>query len=498
MLLSSVIFALQETLEAALLISVLLAISSQQSKKATWLAYGFIAGSIFAYLYASNMARISEWFDYVGQEVVNAILQIAIALLIVLCVRILSRGLQGQGAVEKASANRTDAFYACCAAGTVAFAITREGSEVLLYLIGVLQQSEYFQPVLAGSFIGFGIGISMGILLFYGLISLPEKTRTRAPILLLALYSGNMLSQAVLQFTQADWISSGQAVWDTTGLLSETTIAGQLLYALVGYEATPSGMQVIAYFSGTALVLIAWVFGSQKRPAILLLSVLLYLPGLILADGFVIDKIYHPYVQATEQEIEWRAITQDEQLGVANSTSLYKLAYGRSFSDQWAGELYVVGQQSDDQSFEIEAYEIEAKRQLTEQGEFWADWGLVFELENEVHKDIWELATGVLAEKEWGKWSGTANLFVISEWGSDIKNEIEAKLGLQLRYRYSKAFEPALEFYSGQNTIGLGPAFLGQFNLQGKRKLKWEAGIILGLDSKSPNQTWRFLAEFEF
>jgi len=123
---------------------------------------------------------------------------------------------------------------------------------------------------------------------------------------------------------------------------------------------------------------------------LLMLSSLLPWSGQILADGFVIDKIYHPYVQPLEQELEWRTIYQDEQISTPDDLWLYQLAYGRSLNDHWFAELYLVGEKSAVQSFEIEAYELEAKWQLTEQGEFWADWGVLFELEKEANQDVWE------------------------------------------------------------------------------------------------------------
>lgn len=236
----------------------------------------------------------------------------------------------------------------------------------------------------------------------------------------------------------------------------------------------------------------------KKRLWLLCAAILLLWSGPGVADGIVIDKIYHPYVQPLEQELEWRMIYQDEQASVADNIWLYQLAYGRSFSDRWFAEVYLVGKESDEYSFDIVAYELEAKWQLTEQGEFWADWGMLFELEKEANEDIWEFATAILVEKEWGKWSGTANFYVINEWGSDIKNELETKLGLQARYRYSRLFEPAIEFYSGQDTRGLGPAFLGQLSMGDGKRLRWEFGAIFGMDSKSPNRTLRFLLEFEF
>jgi hypothetical protein len=216
------------------------------------------------------------------------------------------------------------------------------------------------------------------------------------------------------------------------------------------------------------------------------------------ADGIMIDKIYHPYVQPQEQELEGRAIFQDEQEGMADDVRLYRLAYGRALNDRWFLEAYIVGGSSAEQNFEVEAYELEAKWQLTEQGEFWADWGLLFELEKEAHEDIWEFSTALLVEKEWGRWSATANLFVIAEWGTDIENELETNLNLQARYRYSRLFEPAVEFYSGQDTVALGPVVMGQFSMGPGRRFHWEAGLLFGLDSASPDHTVRLLAEFEF
>jgi hypothetical protein len=216
------------------------------------------------------------------------------------------------------------------------------------------------------------------------------------------------------------------------------------------------------------------------------------------ADGVVIDKIYHPYVQPLEREFEWRAVWQNEQPGIPDDLQLYRLAYGQAIGDRWFAEAYLIGRNSSESSFELEAYEIELQRQLTEQGEFWADWGLLLELEKERGLDAWEFSTAVLVEKEWGRWSGTANLFLLHEWGDEIADETETKLNLQARYRHSRSLEPALEFYSGQDTTGIGPAIMGQVPLGGRKQLAWEAGVIFGLDSDSPDTTLRVLLEFEF
>jgi len=221
-----------------------------------------------------------------------------------------------------------------------------------------------------------------------------------------------------------------------------------------------------------------------------LLIIFAVLPGLSFADSGVVDKIYHPYVQPLETEVEWRMISADDE-------QLYRLGLGTSLSDRLFVEAYLIAK--DEQNhLAVEAFEIEAKIQLTEQGEYDVDWGLLFELEKVQHEDTWEASTGVLMEKEWGKWTGTANAHIIYEWGSEIDNELESLLALQARYRYSRAIEPAIEFYSSENGQAMGPVILGDIRLDRANKLHWEAGSIFRLGDKGPSNTWRFLMEYEF
>ena len=49
-----------------------------------------------------------------------------------------------------------------------------------------------------------------------------------------------------------------------------------------------------------------------------------------------------------------------------------------------------------------------------------------------------------------------------------------------------------------QRTLYSSIVALGLVRLGGKRQLRWEAGVIFGVDSKSPDTTLRFLLEFEF
>ncbi len=221
------------------------------------------------------------------------------------------------------------------------------------------------------------------------------------------------------------------------------------------------------------------------------------------ADGSFIDKVYHPYVQPHEREIELRWNIQqdsanDDDARLRDNAQSYRLAYGQSINERWFGEVYLVGKNNRQQDFKVSAVELEALWQLTEQGEYQQDWGMLFEVEHEWDNNVSEVSSALLIEQQWQKWVATINLYLIYEWGNSINDEFETALAAQGKYRYSRHLEPAIELYSSDNSKGIGPVLLGDFKLGNRQRIRWEAGVILGLDDKTAEQTYKFIVEYEF
>ncbi len=254
MFLNSVVLILQEILEAALLISVLLAFTRLRDVGHRWIVAAIIIGCLGAFLYALNMAQISEWFDYVGQEVTNAFIQLSIMLLLsIFAARHLGRP-------DHQPSQGHNREFILCMLFIVSLALTREVSEIFIYIGGAITDPSNVQPTLIGAGIGAGIGISAGVLIYYSLLGLPSKWIALTGLLLLSLVAGNMASQATLLLTQADWLPYSRILWDSSELLPENSVLGHLLYALIGYEATPSLYQGLGYVIGMLLILIGTKF----------------------------------------------------------------------------------------------------------------------------------------------------------------------------------------------------------------------------------------------
>lgn len=255
MLINSVILVLREVLEAAILISVLLALSSNLQLARRWLYWALPPALIGIVSLAGALDDITDAVDGAGQELLNAGLQLSIYLFIML---LIANGRRG-------AVRRRQNFLCTLMALSVAFALLREGSEIYLYIGGFASAEQLRGAVYAGSAIGAGIGLSLGILLYNGLRALTDQHCYRVCLLLLIFIGAGMIMQASMLLQQADWLPAANPLWDSSTLLSEQSIAGELLYAVFGYEATPTAIQVALYGLSLAALMITAKFKQRRE-----------------------------------------------------------------------------------------------------------------------------------------------------------------------------------------------------------------------------------------
>lgn len=227
----------------------------------------------------------------------------------------------------------------------------------------------------------------------------------------------------------------------------------------------------------------------------LLFIILIIISTNVLADGMVVDKVYHPYVLPNEREFEWRLMSRQTD---DNSLIGQRIAYGQSVGETVMVEGYLIGEKTETEDFGLQAYEVEVRWMMTEQGELWADWGMLFEVEKKHSSNDWEVTTGIIFEKEFGRTSLTMNLFGIYEWGENLQDEFETEFRLKYRYRWLPQIQPAIEIYTGEGYFGVGPAFMGIQRFDGQKQLKWEAGFITELSNSGKDHSIRIALEYEF
>lgn len=270
-MLASLIVVFREVLEAGLIVGIVLAATNGIAGRGRWIAGGIAAGVLGAVLIAAFAGALADAFEGTGQEVFNAtILLVAVVMLgwhILWMSRHGREMAQQMKAMGRAVSLGQRSLLAL--AVVVAVAVLREGAEVVLFLYGIAASTDAGAPSLvAGGALGIGAGALVSVLLYRGLLTIPVRHLFSVTGALIALLAAGMAGQAAAILAGADLIPSwGLDLWNTSALLPENSLAGRTLHVLVGYSERPMGIQVAAYATVLAALLIGGRLMGTGRPA---------------------------------------------------------------------------------------------------------------------------------------------------------------------------------------------------------------------------------------
>lgn len=249
-MLSAVIIVLREALEAALIVSILLALSQVFHLRHRWCSLALVLGAGCSWLLASNANTIAELFDGAGQELVSAVLLIVMVVcLFFICAFMVLKIVRPSRVMadEIQSLTSYPLFLYLLLTLVVICATAREGAEVWVYLTSFTPAGDGAYPVLLGAAIGAGIGVSLGAIFYYAFLFMGRNHFAFVSIVILTIVAGGLGFQVAREFMQIGWLDSAEPVWNSSAIISERSLTGELLYALIGYEATPTPIQLVFY-----------------------------------------------------------------------------------------------------------------------------------------------------------------------------------------------------------------------------------------------------------
>ena len=258
-MLSSAIIVFRETLEAALIIGIIAVATRNLRSRNAWLGAGIAGGVLGSLLVALFTGHIADLAQGMGQELFNAgVLGLAATMLAWHNIWMARHGMELARDAKQLGQDVTSGSREMSAlALVVGLAILREGSETALFLYGLLSGGEEtWASVLGGGALGLILGCLAGVGLYAGVLRMPTRIFFSVTNVLILFLAASMASQSARFLVQADVLPSlASPLWNTTWLLDNASLAGRVLHTLMGYEAVPSGIQVVFYVSTLALVL---------------------------------------------------------------------------------------------------------------------------------------------------------------------------------------------------------------------------------------------------
>lgn len=273
-MLATAVIVLREVLEAALVVSIVLAATRGVPQRGLWVGYGVAGGTLGALIVAAFAERLAAAASGLGQEIFNAsVLGVAVVMLGWHQIWMSRHGRQmasDLSSVGAAVRGGSRPLYVLSI--VVAMAVLREGSELVLFLYGIAASAPGQSRELGAGFaLGMGGGIALSLAMYLGLLRVPAKRMFAVTGWLILLLAAGMAAQAVAFLVQADILPPvGEAIWDTSRFLPDDSLLGKLLHTLVGYTAKPYGIQLGAYLLtlGLMLALMRMVGGSSYKPRV--------------------------------------------------------------------------------------------------------------------------------------------------------------------------------------------------------------------------------------
>ena len=262
-MLATLIIVFREVFEAGLIVGIVLAVTGSVPHRNSWIGGGVLTGILGACVVAAFAGALSQLFEGMGQELFNAaILAVAVIMLTWHNVWMASHGRELAGQLRAAGQAVADGNKSLLAlAVVVGVAVMREGSEVVLFLYGVLASDggESAVSLVLGGLAGLVLGAGVCMLTYSGLMRIPAKALFATTTTLITLLAAGMATQAVAFLERANWLNSlDRVAWDSGWLISDRSIAGRALHTLIGYTDQPTQMQLVVYITvlvGTYLLM---------------------------------------------------------------------------------------------------------------------------------------------------------------------------------------------------------------------------------------------------
>ena len=271
-MLGALIIVFREVIEAGLIVGIVLAVTQGVRGSRATIAAGVTAGVVAAILVAAFAGAIASALEGVGQELFNAsILIIAVVMLIWHNVWMASHGRELAAEVRRVGdAVRTGARSILALGVVCAVAVTREGSEVALFMYGLAASAgSTASDLVIGSALGLLAGVALTAVTYLGLVAIPQRRLFAVTTLLISFLAAGLAAQAALFLQQAGVVTMLQGTaWDTSAILSDTSLFGRVLHTLIGYSDQPSVLQVLVWLATLAVIVALTIaFGPRRAVA---------------------------------------------------------------------------------------------------------------------------------------------------------------------------------------------------------------------------------------
>ena len=148
--------------------------------------------------------------------------------------------------------------------GLAFVAVFREGIETALFLSASAFASDAAATWM-GSIIGLGLAIAAGYAVYVMSVRLDLKMFFDVTSVLLLIFAAGLFAHALHEFQEIGWLPIlTQQAWNLQNVLANDSTLGSVLRALVGYNDSPTMLEVVGYVMYWVVVLVGVRWWTQR------------------------------------------------------------------------------------------------------------------------------------------------------------------------------------------------------------------------------------------
>lgn len=253
--LNSYLVVWRESFEAVLVLFLLYTGLSRQgiwSKSRNFIISGLGAGLLLSVGFGYAMINFDSVFDSDNAQLLQGVFPLlAAGLMLHMVIWMAKHSKEVSGEIRKAVQSENTKTLTWGLLALVAYTITREGFETVVYLYG-LSMSQGANTSYSLIALACLLGIASSVGLMYGISKTTKfvgiKNFFRVTNLFLLGAAASMLVTGINKMIELEYLPSGlNPIWNSSALLGTESLIGKLATQLVGYTPMPSLTLVLAY-----------------------------------------------------------------------------------------------------------------------------------------------------------------------------------------------------------------------------------------------------------
>jgi high-affinity iron transporter len=264
---SNMLITFRETLEAALVISVMLAFLNRTRQEAykRYVWWGVLAGILASFGFAFLFNAYLGGFSGRAEEIFEGLMMFLAAALLTFMIFWMMRQQQVVSELEGRVAQEIEESHVFGLFLLALTAVLREGIETVIFLKAATFLTGGFHAW--GALIGIGGAVLIAALFFLEIRRVRIKRFFQITSLILILFAAGLVAHGIHELQEARLLPiMVEHFYDINWIINEKGFLGEMLKSLFGYNGNPSLLEVVGYLGYLTFAFVSFLRIRKDKP----------------------------------------------------------------------------------------------------------------------------------------------------------------------------------------------------------------------------------------